>query len=208
MAGFDTLLAPVTDEQIKKLPSRLRNRAKIEAHLTAFALHLQGCSHRGICEELGYKSTTASRYAISKGEQIAKTLGIDLDRIRLKIAARFEEIIDAACEEIKIQQQEGRVITIIGPDGSQTVKVTKGVDAKMVAEATRGLTRLAQFHGIGAQGQEVTMESTTVISLTQPLDGGDFESRYGAAVDASATRVNDDPNGHGSGHRSTVDLEK
>ena len=46
--GLNTLLGHVTDEKLKKLPGRVRNPERIQQHIEAFGLHLQGVSYRGI----------------------------------------------------------------------------------------------------------------------------------------------------------------
>ena len=81
--AIETLLGHATDEQLKKLPSRVRNPDRVKQHLDAFALHLQGVSYRGIQEHLNWKSLSSAENSVRRGEILAKNLNLDNEKIRL-----------------------------------------------------------------------------------------------------------------------------
>ena len=92
--AIETLLGRATDEQLKKLPGRVRNPDRVKQHLDAFALHLQGVSYRGIQQHFGWKSLSSAENSVKRGEILAKNLNLDSEKIRLKLALFFEEICD------------------------------------------------------------------------------------------------------------------
>jgi hypothetical protein len=173
---------------------KYRTVAMVERNLKAFSLSLQGVSQRAIQQELGLKNQPTALNAIRRGEQHAKQLGLDTERIRLRIAAAFEELTMMGLADLRKQVQEGRVLVIQNPDGTTTVKTAKGVDSRSLGEVGRGLVRMAQFAGLmdGDAGGS-SQAGVTMISLNMPTDGGSLEQKWATpeapASDAAAVDV-------------------
>jgi hypothetical protein len=196
---LEALVVQVDPERLDELlPAKINRRyrsvAMVERNIKAFSLSLQGVSERAIGQQLGMKSQTTARNAIKRGEQHAKQLGLDTERIRLRIAAAFEELTMMGLADLRKQVTEGRVLVIQNPDGTTTVKTAKGVDSRSLGEVGRGLVRMAQFAGLmdgdaGGSGNG----NTTLISLNMPADGATLESKWatadGPAADAAAVDV-------------------
>ena len=146
--GIETLLGHATDEQLKKLPGRVRSPERVKQHLDAFALHLQGVSYRGIQTHFGWKSLSTAENSVRRGEMLAKDLNLDSEKIRLKLAAFFDEILDISLNQIRDQVKEGQLTLITDSDGNQTITKRRGVDTRLLGEAGRGAIRFAQFCGL------------------------------------------------------------
>jgi hypothetical protein len=118
---FQTLLGQVTPEALEKIPvgrtRQVRNAKKVEQHLNAFALHLRGVSFRGVQEELGLRNVGTAEHSIRRGEQLAKQLGLDTDRIKLKLAAWFEELADITMRQVRQQVESGQMVISTTADG-------------------------------------------------------------------------------------------
>jgi hypothetical protein len=172
---LDELLPPQT-------PRKYRSVAMVERNLKAFSLSLQGVSQRAIQQELGLKSQPNALNAIKRGEQHAKILGLDTERIRLRIAAAFEELTMMGLADLRRQVTEGRVLVIQNPDGTTTVKTAKGVDSRSLGEVGRGLVRMAQFAGLmDADASSSSQAGVTMINLSMPSDGATLESKWASA---------------------------
>ena len=188
--SLNTLLGQPTPEQIKALPARLRSPERIQQHLEAFGLHLQGVSYRGIQQHFGWKGVATAQNSVMRGELLAKELNLDGEKIRLKIAAAFDRLADITIAQVEEQVKDGRVTLIQHCDGTKEVRHTKGVDPRMVGEAGRGLIRFAEFAGLMDRQPEIHA-AATLISLAAPSSGADFSDRWDKpsepAVDISAT---------------------
>ena len=178
--GLSSLIRQVKPEDLEKLPSRQRNMAKVEECLNAYGLHLQGLSQRGVQHELGHKHLRTTQNQIKRGEEIAKKLGLDTERLRLKLAAAFEQLADISIQQVKEQVENGRVTMIQDSEGRQEVRHQKGLDPRMLGEAGRGLTRFAQFAGLmdadksTSGGGEI---STNVVFVSPQADLSEWETR-------------------------------
>ena len=75
--ALNTLLGQASPEALQKLPGRIRNPDRIQQHINAFALHLQGVSYRGIQEHFGWKYLSTAQNSVMRGEQLAKDLNLD-----------------------------------------------------------------------------------------------------------------------------------
>ena len=176
--ALQTLLGQVDPETLKKLPGRVRNPDRIQQHIEAFALHLQGVSYRGIQEHFGWKAVSTAENSVKRGEQLAKDLGLDGERIRLKLANFFDELCDITLAQIKDQMQNGQITQVADNDGRKTVTKRNGVDPRMLGEAGRGAIRFAEFCGLMDRAQEVNSNSTTLIQLAVPSDGASFSDKW------------------------------
>lgn len=179
--GIRTLLGQVSEEHLKALPSRTRSPERVQQSIDAFALHLQGVSYRGIQEHFGWKSPNTAVNAVQRGEELSKKLNLDVEKIRLKLAAAFDELADITIAQVKQQAKEGRLLTIKTPDGVE-LRHTAGVDPRLIGEAGRGLMRFAEFCGLTDRAPEITQQATTFVQLSAPVDGASFEAKYASAA--------------------------
>lgn len=188
-----TLLGQVDPERIKALPGRIRSPERVQQHLDAFGLYLQGVSFRGIAEHFGWKSVSTAENSVKRGEELAKGLNLDSERIRLKLAGYFDEILDITMQQVKEQVKAGRVTIDVDAEGKQSMRCTKGVDPRLLGEAGRGAIRFAQFVGLmdgdaNTGGGDV---STNVVFISPTSDGATWDQQV-QTVDVSAV-------GQGSG---------
>ena len=178
--GIQSLLGQVSDEKLKELPSRQRNALKVQQHLNAFALHLQGVSDRGVQAELKLGTLSSAQHSIRRGEEISKKLGLDSERVRLKVAAWFEELTDMTMQTVRDQVVNGTLVETVDPEGGRTYRRTKHADPRMVGEAGRGLVRMAQYFGLmdadksTAGGGDV---STNVVFISPQADLTEWETK-------------------------------
>ena len=186
--ALNTLLGRASPEAIKKLPGKIRNPDRIQQHIDAFALHLQGVSYRGIQEQFGWKSLSTAQNSVMRGEQLAKDLGLDGERIKLKLANFFDELCDITLAQVKKQVEEGQVCLVADNQGNETITRRRGVDPRLLGEAGRGAIRFAEFCGLMDRAQEVNSNSTTLIQLAVPSDGASFSDKWsgkGETVEAA-----------------------
>lgn len=183
--GLNTLFGEITSEQSKKLPSHLRNPARLQRYVDAFALRLQGVSFRGVQEHFGYKSLSSAQNAVRNGEKICKELNIDQEIIRLKLTNYFNELADVVIGQVREQVEEGRVMQIAHSDGSKEVRRTKGVDPRLLGEAGRGLIRFAEFAGLMDRAPEVNQAVVSMVNLSSPSDGATFAQKWTQTVDVT-----------------------
>lgn len=178
--GLQTLLGQVDEEKLKKLPGRVRNPERIQQHLNAFALHLQGVSYRGIQEHFGWKAVSTAENSVRRGEILAKNLNLDNEKIRLKLAVFFEEICNITLQQVREQVEAGRVTVDVDAEGNKSVRCTKGVDPRLLGEAARGAIRFAQFAGLmdsdksTSGGGEI---STNVVFVSPQADLSEWEMK-------------------------------
>ena len=185
--ALSTLLGQIDPESLKALPSRTRSPERVQQSIDAFALRLQGVSFRGIQEHFGWKSVSTAENAVKRGEEIARKLNLDSEKIRLKLAAAFDELADTVIDQVRQQAREGQLEIIEGPDGTVT-KRRRGVDPRMLGEAGRGLIRFAEFAGLMDRAPEVSQQAVTMVNLTAPSDGATFADKWsGNTVDVEAT---------------------
>ena len=176
--ALNTLLGQASPEAIKKLPGKIRNPDRIQQHIDAFALHLQGVSYRGIQDHFGWKSLSTAQNSVMRGEQLAKDLGLDGERIKLKLANFFDELCDITLAQVKKQVEEGQVCLVADNQGNETITRRRGVDPRLLGEAGRGAIRFAEFCGLMDRAQEVNSNSTTLIQLAVPSDGASFSDKW------------------------------
>ena len=178
--ALNTLLGQVNDEKLKKLPSRLRNHERIQQHIEAFGLHLQGVSYRGICDHFGWKGVATAQNSVKRGEILAKELNLDGEKIRLKLALFFEEICDITLNQIRQQQKDGQLTYVTDNQGNETISRRRGVDTRLLGEAGRGAIRFAQFAGLmdadksSSGGADI---STNVVFISPQADLSQWETR-------------------------------
>ena len=177
--GIETLLGHATDEQLKKLPGRVRSPERVKQHLDAFALHLQGVSYRGIQSHFGWKSLSTAENSVRRGEMLAKDLNLDSEKIRLKLAAFFDEILDISLNQIREQVKEGQLTLITDSDGNQTITKRRGVDTRLLGEAGRGAIRFAQFCGLMDSDKSTATggEVSTNVVFVNATDASEWDAK-------------------------------
>ena len=206
--GIETLLGQATDEQLKKLPGRVRNPARVKQHLDAFALHLQGVSYRGIQDHFGWKSLSTAENSVKRGEILAKNLNLDSEKIRLKLAAFFDEICDISLNQIKQQVKDGQLVYVTDNQGNETITKRRGVDTRLLGEAGRGAIRFAQFAGLmdadksSSAGGDV---STNVVFIQPSADASEW---VGQTVDVTSSESKSESSMALSSSDSSPSLER
>lgn len=187
--ALSTVLGSVTSEQLRKLPGRIRNPDRIQQHLNAFGLRLQGVSYRGIAEHFGWKAVCTAQNSVMRGEQLAKDLGLDGERIRLKLANFFDELCDISLAQVKKQVEEGQVCLVADNQGNETITRRRGVDPRLLGEAGRGAIRFAEFAGLMDRPPEAAAQQMTLIQLATPADGASFSEKWAPAETAPAPEL-------------------
>ena len=196
-----TLLGQATPDQLKALPARTRNPERVQQSIDAFALHLQGVSYRGIQEQFGWKSPNTAVNAVQRGEELAKLLNLDGERIRLKLAAFFDEVLDISLAQIRDQVENGQITQVADNQGNTTVTKRRGVDPRLMGEAGRGAIRFAQFVGLmdsdaSTGGGEI---STNVVFIQPTGDGAAWDQ-----LQTQAPVVDVSVSGQGNGQDQRV----
>ena len=161
------------------------NLTRIERDLRAYELTLAGCSVRGVCEELGIKSTQTAHNAIQRGKKFALENGIDIEEHRIDIDRMFKQTLGLLVATAQQQHLEGQIETIHSPDGT-IVKTKKGIDPRIAGELSRSLNRWAEFCGLLDRAPEVNQQAT-VIQLSAPADGASFADRWSSAETVDVT---------------------
>jgi len=184
---LNTLLGQVSDEKLKKLPGKVRNPERIQQHIEAFGLHLQGVSYRGIQDHFGWKSLSTAQNSVRRGEILAKELDLDNEKLRLKLAAFFEELCDITLRQVKQQAEEGQITQVANSDGTTVVTRRRGVDTRLLGEAGRGAIRFAQFAGLMDADKSTSTGgdvSTNVVFVSPSADPSEWEMK---TVDVTPT---------------------
>ena len=158
---------------------------KLERDLRAYELTLAGVTVRGVCDELGIRSTQTAFNAINRGKQYCIDRGIPAEERRIEIDALFKRTLGLLVKTAYDQDACGQIETIEGPDGT-IVKTRKGVDPRIVGELSRSLNRWAEFCGLLERAPEVNSNSTTLIQLSSPADGASFSDRWGSTQGGEA----------------------
>jgi hypothetical protein len=162
------------------------NLARIERDLKAYELHLAGVTVRGVCDELGIKSTQTAFNAINRGRDYCIERGINLEERKIEIDKLFKETLGHLAQTIRHQSEHGCETFFVNEDGSKSMKRIKGVDPRIAGELSRSLHRWSEFLGLMERAPEVNQASTTLIQLSAPADGASFGSKWsGDAVDVS-----------------------
>ena len=162
------------------------NMSRIERDIRAYELNLQGCSVRGVCEELGFKSTQTAYSSIRRGKQHVIDKGIDIDERRIEIDQLFANTLGMLAGEVARQVDEGRVVTIERSDGSREIRRTSGVCPRTAEALARSADRWGAFLGITDRANETTQQAT-VINLSAPADGASFSDRWSSAETVDVT---------------------
>lgn len=173
-----------------------QNLSRIERDIRAYELTLQGCSVRGVCQEMGIKSTQTAHRCIERGKAFVLEKGIDVEERRIDIDRMFKETLGHLAQTIRHQSEHGCETFFVNEDGSKSMKRIKGVDPRIAGELSRSLHRWSEFLGLMDRAPEINQAATTLIQLSAPADGVSFADKWnsgGETVDLT-------PSGHESGH--------
>ena len=161
---------------------------KLERDLKAYELTLAGVTVRGVCDELGIKSTQTAFNAINRGRDYCIERGINLEERKVEIDKLFKETLGHLAQTIRHQSEHGCETFFVNEDGSKSMKRIKGVDPRIAGELSRSLHRWSEFLGLMDRAPEVNQASTTLIQLSAPADGASFGSKWaGETVEISAS---------------------
>jgi len=173
----------------KKYNAQAQSNARIERNLKAYSLHLSGLSVRGICEELGLKSSQTGYLAIQRGKEYAIDKGVDVAERRVEIDQLFKRTLCLLTATAEMQHAEGQLETIQTPEGTIT-KRKRGICPRIAGELSRSLNRWAEFSGLLDRAPEIST-AATLVQLAAPATGADFSDRWDKpsdpVVDVSAT---------------------
>jgi hypothetical protein len=173
------------------------NLARIERDLKAYELHLAGVTVRGVCQELGIKSTQTAFNAIKRGRDYCIERGINLEERKIEIDKLFKETLGHLAQTIRHQSEHGCETFFINEDGSKSMKKIKGVDPRIAGELSRSLHRWSEFLGLMDRAPEVTNQAVTMVQLTAPADGASFGSKWGSNGESGHESGHEMPSAHG-----------
>ena len=168
----------------KKYNAQAQSNARIERNLKAYSLHLSGLSVRGICEELGLKSSQTGYLAIQRGKEYAIDKGVDVAERRVEIDQLFKRTLCLLTATAEMQHAEGQLETIQTPEGIIT-KRKRGICPRIAGELSRSLNRWAEFSGLLDRAPEIST-AETLVQLAAPANGADFSARWNKPVEEPA----------------------
>ena len=158
-----------------------RNLSKIERDLKAYELHMIGCTVRGVCDELGIRSTQTAFNAINRGKQYCIDRGINVEERKIEIDVIFKETLGHLAQTIREQSIHGCLEYFTDAQGNTSTKRKAGIDPRIAGELSRSLHRWSEFLGIMDRAPEVNSNSTTLIQLAVPSDGASFNEKWAPA---------------------------
>jgi hypothetical protein len=164
------------------------NLSRIERDIRAYELTLQGCSVRGICEELNIKSTATAHNAIQRGKAYVIEKGIDVDERRIDIDKLFKETLGILVQTARHQAEHGQEEFYIDQDGRKSMKRRVGIDPRIAGELSRSLNRWAEFCGLLERAPEQN-NAITMVNLSAPSDGASFSDKWSQAPADNAIDV-------------------
>ena len=184
-----TLKKQTTPRGADKRDRGSNNLSRIERDLKAYELHLAGVTVRGVCEELGIKSTQTAFNAINRGRDYCIERGINLEERKVEIDKLFKETLGHLAQTIRHQSEKGCEEFFVDQDGRRSMKRRPGVDPRIAGELSRSLHRWSEFLGLMDRAPEQTVANTTLIQLATPADGASFTDRWGSGetVEISAS---------------------
>lgn len=168
------------------------NLSRIEKDIRAYELTMQGCSVRGVCQELGIKSTQTAHNAIKRGKAYVIEKGIDVEERRIDIDRMFKETLGVLVQTVRHQAEHGQEEFYVDQDGRKSMKRRVGIDPRIAGELSRSLNRWAEFCGLLERAPEQN-NAITMVQLSAPSDGASFSDKWsqapaeGSVVDVEAT---------------------
>ena len=165
---------------------------KLERDLKAYELHMIGCTVRGVCDELGIRSTQTAFNAINRGKRYAIERGIDVEERKIEIDKLFKETLGHLAQTVRNQSEHGCLEYFTDPQGNTSTKRKAGIDPRIAGELSRSLHRWSEF--LGLMDRAPTVE-------TNVFNTGAFAQLIGGpapqVVDAEAVEVDVMPNSVG-----------
>jgi len=187
-----TLKKQTTPRGADKRDRGSNNLSRIERDLKAYELHMAGCTVRGVCDELGIKSTQTAFGAINRGRDYCIERGINIEERKIEIDKLFKETLGHLAQTIRHQSEKGVEEFFVDQDGRKSMKRRPGVDPRIAGELSRSLHRWSEFLGLMDRAPEQTVANTTLIQLAAPTDGANFADRWGSGETVEITATTTD----------------
>lgn len=143
-------------------------------------------------KEMGTNSLRSTQLHIKRGAELAQVLGIDTQRVQLKLAHFLDQVLDVSLRQINHQAEHGQLTEFMDIEGKLSYRKVKAVDPRLLGEAGRGAIRFAEFAGLMDRAPEQNTQ-TTLINLAAPKDGANFSDRWDKPVEASSDLATADP---------------
>lgn len=173
-----------TKHRDRKRISEAREQRDIEI----YQAHMRGNSVRAIQELFGIKSTQTVHAATTRGRELVKERGIDIEERRIEIDQLFRNTLGALAAEVQRQAVEGRVTTIQRSDGSSEVKTVRGIESRTAEALARSADRWGQFLGLTDRAAETNQVVFNAHNFNQ-LMGLPEQGEQAAALDVTATQA-------------------
>lgn len=170
----------VVEHQRSRGDKSVANLSRIEKDIRAYELTMQGCSVRGVCQELGIKSTQTAHNAIKRGKAYVIEKGIDVEERRIDIDRMFKETLGVLVQTVRHQAEHGQEEFYVDQDGRKSMKRRVGIDPRIAGELSRSLNRWAEFCGLLERAPEQN-NAITMVQLSAPSDGASFSDRWSQA---------------------------
>lgn len=167
----------VVEPQRSRGDKSVANLSRIEKDIRAYELTMQGCSVRGVCQELGIKSTQTAHNAIKRGKAYVIEKGIDVEERRIDIDRMFKETLGVLVQTVRHQAEHGQEEFYVDQDGRKSMKRRVGIDPRIAGELSRSLNRWAEFCGLLERAPEQN-NAITMVQLSAPSDGASFSDRW------------------------------
>ena len=138
---------------------------------------------------------------MKRGEELAKNLKLDTEKLRLKLAAFFDRLCDLTLQQVEDQAKNGVVVHVADNQGNETITRRRGIDTKLLGEAGRGAIRFAQFAGLmdadsSTSGGDI---STNVVFVQPAANAAEWD-----ALQSPAQTIDVAASGHESGHTAAA----
>lgn len=170
----------VVEHQRSRGDKSVANLSRIEKDIRAYELTMQGCSVRGVCQELGIKSTQTAHNAIKRGKAYVIEKGIDVEERRIDIDRMFKETLGVLVQTVRHQAEHGQEEFYVDQDGRKSMKRRIGIDPRIAGELSRSLNRWAEFCGLLERAPEQN-NAITMVQLSAPSDGASFSDKWANA---------------------------
>jgi hypothetical protein len=162
---------------------------RLDRRRSVWALRAQGLSFREIGEKLSIPRQTAWE-DLQKAELEWGEIATDPAVLREGLAELHAQLSGILMTQLHDQAEQGQVTTETNARGETTTVVRRWINPQIAAEASRNLVRLAGLMGLSDQSAEGNGgQNTTVVMVSQPVDGATFEARYSQApaIDVDTT---------------------
>jgi hypothetical protein len=98
-------------------------------------------------------------------------LGIDTQRIQLKLAHFLDQVLDVSLRQIHHQAEHGQLTEFMDVEGKLSYRKVKAVDPRLLGEAGRGAIRFAEFAGLMERAPSVETNVFNAGAFAQLIGG-------------------------------------